>query len=542
MPDVVTIELTAFSDSVISAFHLISPDAAQLNIIGPPGPQGEPGSGSGSIDATTNLIEGDGAGAGVDSGIAAADVCQKQTSFTTPTTLNEVIDCLQAAGLCAAIIVLLGVSSVHAVDFGDVSAATDVSTLWVPPARTVNGHALSSNVTVTPTDLSLVIGTDVQAFDADLTALAALSGTHTIYYRSAANTWSSVTIGSGLDFTGATLSATGGGSVDDTAFASSWNGVTTTAPSKNVVYDWGHLFDTDDDGKVNVLDLGAGIPKTDASGVLSLASAGTDYLDPTYISDTAFGVGWDGDTTHAPSKNAVYDGFVSAAGVDDTAFASSWNGVTGTAPSKNAVYDWGHIFDTDDDGKVNVVDLATAGAVTTDSSGVLSSVAPGTSGNVLTSNGTAWTSAAPAGGGGSGTTVKVAGSNFTNSSTSLVNITGLTFAAATNKVYEVEATLKVQSDQSGGMNFAVTYSAAGATGSFIQMGNTVITSVTPDGDVLGTASGTACASTVNQDTTVKIWSVVTTTSNAGNITIQVKQASGGNGTIYIGSRMTVTEL
>lgn len=38
----------------------------------------------------------------------------------------------------------------------------------VPSARTVNGHALSGDVTVTPTDLGLVIGVNVQAYDADL--------------------------------------------------------------------------------------------------------------------------------------------------------------------------------------------------------------------------------------------------------------------------------------------------------------------------------------------------------------------------------------
>lgn len=50
-----------------------------------------------------------------------------------------------------------------------------------------------------------------QAFDADLTALSALSGTNTIYYRSAANTWTAVTVGSGLSFSSGTLSASGGG-------------------------------------------------------------------------------------------------------------------------------------------------------------------------------------------------------------------------------------------------------------------------------------------------------------------------------------------
>lgn len=55
------------------------------------------------------------------------------------------------------------------------------------------------------------INADAQPIDADLTALAALSGTNTIYYRSAANTWTAVTIGSNLTFSGGTLSASGGG-------------------------------------------------------------------------------------------------------------------------------------------------------------------------------------------------------------------------------------------------------------------------------------------------------------------------------------------
>jgi len=190
-----------------------------------------------------------------------------------------------------------------------------------------------------------VIGTDVQAFDTQLASLAGLSYT--------GNALKVVRVNAGeTDFELATPS----GSVDDTAFASSWNGVTTTAPSKNAVYDWGHTFDTDDDGKVNVLDLAAGIPKTDSSGVLSLAVLGTDYLNSTYISDTAF--------------------------------ASSWDTVTTIAPSKNAVYDWGHTFDTDDDGKVNVLDLGTAGFVSVDSSGVVATGGSITSPQVAFASGT----------------------------------------------------------------------------------------------------------------------------------------------------------
>ncbi len=50
-----------------------------------------------------------------------------------------------------------------------------------------------------------------QPLDADLTALAALTGTNTIYYRSAADTWTPVTIGANLTFAAGTLAAAGGG-------------------------------------------------------------------------------------------------------------------------------------------------------------------------------------------------------------------------------------------------------------------------------------------------------------------------------------------
>lgn len=54
-----------------------------------------------------------------------------------------------------------------------------------------------------------------QPLDADLTSLAAASGVGVLYYRSAANTWATVIIGTGLSFTGGTLSTTlGGGNVN----------------------------------------------------------------------------------------------------------------------------------------------------------------------------------------------------------------------------------------------------------------------------------------------------------------------------------------
>lgn len=56
------------------------------------------------------------------------------------------------------------------------------------------------------------------------------------------------------------------------------------------------------------------------------------------VEDAAYGAGWNADTTHAPSQNAVYDKI--NAMISDTAYnATSWNGVTTIAPSKNAVRD-----------------------------------------------------------------------------------------------------------------------------------------------------------------------------------------------------------
>lgn len=80
--------------------------------------------------------------------------------------------------------------------------------------------ASSDTLTLTSSSAALTITGDAStdtltwALDGDLTALAALSGTDNIYYRSGANTWTSVTIGTGLTFSGGTLSNSASGVTD----------------------------------------------------------------------------------------------------------------------------------------------------------------------------------------------------------------------------------------------------------------------------------------------------------------------------------------
>jgi hypothetical protein len=94
----------------------------------------------------------------------------------------------------------------------------------------------------------------------------------------------------------------GGASVSDTAFAASWNDVTSVAPSKGAIYDWAHAFDSDDDGKVDRLDniSAAGMPKIDADGdVTGTAIPDTDFhIAPAEVSISATTIDWSAGTAY----------------------------------------------------------------------------------------------------------------------------------------------------------------------------------------------------------------------------------------------------
>lgn len=99
-------------------------------------------------------------------------------------------------------------------------AARTAASTWT--TRTLTGPA--AGITVSNGDG--VSGNPTLALADDLAALEALSGTNTIYYRSAASTWTAVTISTGLSFSGGSLSCTVTGTVTSVQVSGGTTGLT----------------------------------------------------------------------------------------------------------------------------------------------------------------------------------------------------------------------------------------------------------------------------------------------------------------------------
>lgn len=154
-------------------------------------------------------------------------------------------------------------------------------------AGTSDFDGVFASLTSKPTTLVGYGITDGQPLDGDLTALAALTGTNTIYYRSAANTWTAVTIGPGMTFSGGTLDSVSGGSGTVTSVSvATANGVSgsvataTTTPAITIVL--GAITPT----SVNsVVISGSSTPTLAVTG--TTAVSGTNTGDQTSVSGNA---------------------------------------------------------------------------------------------------------------------------------------------------------------------------------------------------------------------------------------------------------------
>lgn len=82
------------------------------------------------------------------------------------------------------------------------------------PTPTAGDNDTSIATTAFVTGAISTAGAGYQPLDADLASIAGYGGTGTWLYRSAANTWSPVTVGSGLTFAAGTLAATAAAPID----------------------------------------------------------------------------------------------------------------------------------------------------------------------------------------------------------------------------------------------------------------------------------------------------------------------------------------
>jgi hypothetical protein len=133
---------------------------------------------------------------------------------------------------------------------------------------------------------------------------------------------------------------------------------------------------------------------------------------------------------------------------------------------------------------------------------------------------------------------KVSGSDFTTTSTSLVDITGLTVACLANTLYEVDAMCRLlTSADANGMSFGLHYSGAGSPAVCV-----LIFCTSSAVAVMGSEAKAAMDSASGPWMTfaggvgmflVRGWFLAG--SGAGNLTLRVLKATSGTATVRVGS-------
>jgi hypothetical protein len=137
---------------------------------------------------------------------------------------------------------------------------------------------------------------------------------------------------------------------------------------------------------------------------------------------------------------------------------------------------------------------------------------------------------------------RVTGSDAATSSTTLVDVTGLTLALLANTTYEFEAVLMVTtSADASGTKYAVNFSAAGATVEAAIVNPTSGTASRVERiSAFGSTVVSTSLTTSGQSAGVIIKGTVTTGANAGNLTVQHLKQSSGTSTVRVGSYLKAT--
>ena len=175
---------------------------------GPPGPQGEPGAdgapGSAGPQGDPGPAGADGAqGPAGPTGATGPQGPAGVVSASPPLSFNSGTGAL-SIDLSAQQPVDPTLTALAAYNTNGLLTQTAADTFT---GRTLTGPAAGISVS----NGNGVTGNPTLALANDLAALEALAGTNTIYYRSGTDAWSAVTIGTGLTFSGGTLTASASG-------------------------------------------------------------------------------------------------------------------------------------------------------------------------------------------------------------------------------------------------------------------------------------------------------------------------------------------
>jgi len=138
----------------------------------------------------------------------------------------------------------------------------------------------------------------------------------------------------------------------------------------------------------------------------------------------------------------------------------------------------------------------------------------------------------------------VSGSDFTTTSLTLVDVTGLTAPLAANSVYEFMAKLSVESSSNAGLNTGVNFSAAGATIEAGEVGarDAEVGKVSRLNAFNASGASAAWVRISATPQTHEIKGIIRTGANAGNLTIKVLKVSSGTAKVYVDSYLKTTKI